>query len=177
MQNGSNLQVMIQLYKNTRRARKGRQLWRKLISRYSIDNTAVILMPSTDSEINFYALLYLDQMIESRNFDDALILTYDPVVNKCAYMFSKKIIDVKYFSREKAEDLMQYYCLYEFDNRLIIASLDEPQGRNASALIDKKGITSEEIFAAGVYRLYPVTRPKLPNYVGKDEKIRRFIYG
>lgn len=177
MQNGSNLQVMIQLYKNTRRARKGRQLWRKLISRYSIDNTAVILMPSTDSEINFYALLYLDQMIESRNFDDALILTYDPVVNKCAYMFSKKVMDVKYFSREKAEALMQYYRLYEFDNRLIVASLEEPCGRNGSVFATKKGITSEEIFVTGVYRVYPVTRPKLPQYVGKDEKVKRFIYG
>lgn len=168
---------LIKRIERIRRAYKGRRWWKKLISKYQIDNTAVILMPSKNQEDNYFALLYLDQMIESRKYDNALILTYDPVVKKCAYMFSKKIIDVKYFSREKAEDLMQYYCLYEFDNRLIIASLDEPQGRNASALIDKKGITSEEIFAAGVYRLYPVTRPKLPNYVGKDEKIRRFIYG
>ena len=160
-----------------RRAYKGRRWWKKLVSKYQIDNTAVILMPSKDSEINFYALLYLDQMIKSRNYDNALILTYDPVVKKCAYMFSQMIIDVKFFSREKAEDLMQYYCLYEFDNRLIVASLDEPYGRNGSAFIGRKELTSEEIFATGVYRLYPVTRPKLPNYVGKDEKIRRFIYG
>ena len=70
---------------------------------------------------------------------------------------------------------MQFYCLYEFNKKFIVASLDEPYGRNGSALIGKKGTTKEEIFVSGVYRVYPFERPDEPEYTGDDEEIKRFI--
>ena len=70
---------------------------------------------------------------------------------------------------------MQFYCLYEFNKKFIVASLDEPYGRNGMALVGKKGTTKEEAFVMGVYRIYPFGRPGEPKYMGSDEDIRRFV--
>lgn len=137
--------------------------------------TAVVLLPTLDRETNYLALLYLDTMLKSCKYANAVILTHDPAVRKVAPLFSDRIVKTVSFSRKKAEHLMQYYCLYEFNKRFIVASLDEPNGRNGSALIGKRGTTKEEIFVIGVYRVYPFTRPEAPAYDGDDRQIREFL--
>ena len=169
--------VKRQLYRNLRAAYRGWWQWHKVIRGKGVGNTAVVLLPSCDREINHLALLYLDDMLKSRKHDNAVILTHDPAVLKSAGLFSQKILRVIPFSRKKAEDLMQFYCLYEFDKRFLVASLDEPNGRNGSVLIGKKGTTQEEIFVIGVYRVYPFERPEAPEYHGDDPEIRKFLEG
>lgn len=167
--------VKRQLYRNLFASYCGWWQWHKITKRKNISNSAVVLLPSCEREINLLALLYLDSMLKSRQYVNAIILTCDPVVQKSARLFSNNIIDVISFSRKKAENLMHYYCLYEFDERFIVASLDEPNGRNGSALIGKKGTTKEEIFVIGVYRIYPFSRPKMPEYNGSDNDILGFL--
>lgn len=168
-------QVKRQLYRNLISAYQGWWQWHKITKRKGVSNTAVILLPSGERETNLLSLLYLDAMLKSRKHTNAIILTHDPEVIKSAHLFSNKILDVVNFSRKKAEHLMQFYCLYEFDKRFIVASLDEPNGRNGSALLGKRGTTKEEIFVIGVYRVYPFERPPLPEYTGDDEEIRNFL--
>lgn len=171
-------QVKRQLYLNLLSAYKGWWQWHKIIKSKGVEsNTAVILLPACDREINYLALLYLDEMLKSRKYKNAVILTHDPAVKKCAQLFSRNILRVVSFSRKKAEHLMQFYCLYEFDKRFTVASLDEPNGRNGSALIGKRGTTVEEIFVIGVYRVYPFTRPESPAYDGTDAEIKTFLEG
>jgi len=171
-------QVKRQLYKNLISAYRGWWQWHKVVKRRGVEgNTAVVLLPSCDREINYLALLYLDDMLKSRKYINAVILTHDPAVRKCADMFSEHVLQVIPFSRKKAELLMQFYCLYEFDKRFTVASLDEPNGRNGSALIGKRGTTVEEIFVIGVYRVYPFQRPDAPVYEGDDAQIRTFLEG
>ncbi len=167
--------VKRQLYKNLIAAYRGWWQWFKIKHIKGFDNTAVILLPSCDKEINYLALTYLDDLLKSRKHTNAIILTHDTVVLKSANLFSQKILKVKKFSRKKAEDIMQFYCLYEFNKKFIVASLDEPYGRNGSALIGKKGTTKEEIFVIGVYRIYPFTRPEKPEYSGDDKEVIDFI--
>ena len=169
-------EVKRQLYKNLIAAYRGWWQWRKVIHRSGVGNaTVVVLLPDCNRETNYLALLYLDDMLKSRKYDNAVILTHDPAVLKSAQLFSKKTLYVIPFSRKKAEDLMQFYCLYEFDRRFIVASLDEPNGRNGSALIGKRGTTVEEIFVIGVYRVYPFERPQNPSYDGDDPDIKAFL--
>lgn len=171
-------QVKRQLYLNLISAYRGWWQWHKVIKGKGITgNTAVILLPDCDREINHLALLYLDDMLKSRNYKNAVILTHDPAVKKSVSLFSQNILRVISFSRKKAEHLMQFYCLYEFDKRFTVASLDEPNGRNGSALIGKRGTTIEEIFVIGVYRVYPFQRPQAPVYTGNDPEIRIFLEG
>ena len=167
--------VKRQLYKNLFKAYGGWWQWRKIKKIKGFDNTAVILLPSIERDINHLALLYLDDMLKSRGHDNAIILTHDPEVMKAAHLYSDKILKVVPFSRKNAEYIMQFYCLYEFNKKFIVASLDEPYGRNGSVLVGKRGTTKEEIFVIGVYRIYPFDRPAEPEYIGNDEAIKRFI--
>lgn len=171
-------QVKRQLYINLLSTYRGWWQWHRIIKGKGVEaGTAVILLPDCNRETNHLALLYLDDMLKSQGFKNAILLTHDPIVEKCAPLFSKNILRVIPFSRKKAEHLMQFYCLYEFDKRFTVASLDEPNGRNGSALIGKRGTTVEEIFVIGVYRIYPFQRPSPPVYSGSDPEIKTFLEG
>ncbi len=131
-------------------------LWHYLVKKNpEIKNTAVILIPTVNDIDSYYALLYADQYVKNKRRDNAVILTHDSRINKVIGDFSDKIIKVIPFSRKKSEALMQYATLYDFDERLIIASLNEPKGRNGTSPVGVKGITEEEIFAVGVYGCFP----------------------
>lgn len=171
-------QVKRQLYINLIATYRGWWQWHKVIKGKGVTaNTAVILLPDCNRETNHLSLLYLDDMLKSHNYKNAVILTHDPAVKKSVSLFSQNILRVISFSRKKAEHLMQFYCLYEFDKRFTVASLDEPNGRNGSALIGKRGTTVEEIFVIGVYRVYPFQRPEAPVYTGDDPEIKTFLEG
>lgn len=149
--------------------------WHRITRRKSVDPyTAVILMPSENKQDHYCALLYLNDMLPARGFRGAVILTFDESVRKAAPLFSDRIKEVIHFSRAQAERLMQYTCLYNFDNRLVIASLQEPRGRNGEALVGKRGISREEVFAAGVYRIIP-KHLAAPPYRGNDPEIRSLL--
>lgn len=170
--------VKRELYKNLLAAYYGWWLWRKIIRKKGVNGkTIVLLLPSCDNEINYLALLYLDELLKRRKYKNAVILTHDRTVEKSAMLFSDNILEVLSFSRKKAEALMQFYCLYDFDKRFIVASLDEPNGRNASKLVGKRGTTKEEVLIIGVYRMYPFERPEAPIYRGNDADIIKFLEG
>ena len=170
--------VRYQLYRNLISCYKGWWQWNRILKTDGVEkNTAVVLLPSLDRVTNRLALLYLDEMLKSGGYRNAVLLTHDPAVKKSAALFSQNILHVVDFSRESAEHLMQFYCLYEFDRRFICASLDEPNGRNGSALIGKLGTTLEEVFVIGVYRLYPFERREPPEYAGDDVDIKYFLEG
>lgn len=135
---------------------KGAFLWRRLLRKYKeINNTAVIIIPEND-DCRYFALKYLDRMLCAMKFDNAVILSCDEEIARIAESFSDKISRVVDFSVKKSKILEQYYMLFEFDRRIIFASLDIPKGRCGSKLIGLKGLTAEEVFAIGVYRIYPL---------------------
>lgn len=153
--------VKRELKKSKREVKKGWFLWSLLMKTHKeIQNTAVILMPSKNDAYNYYAMLYVNQYLNKIERENAVILTHDKRVIRDAKNFSPNITSVIPWSRKKAKLLMKYASLYEFDNRLCIASLEEPYGRNGERLVDVKGITQEEIFAIGVYRLFPFVAEK-----------------
>lgn len=154
---------------------RGWWVWRRAVRKYHIGATAVILMPGTNRQYNLSALLFLDQMLKHRKYDNAVILTVDKAAAACAKLFSENIRAVECISRRRAEQLMQFYCLYEFDPRFIVASLDEPDGRNVWRLVGVRATTVDELMALGVYKLPVFERPKLPAYAGNDEKIIQFL--
>lgn len=145
----------------------GFYIWHQLIAKHpEIKNTAVILLPSSDDTNNYYALLYANQGITKMERDNAVILTFDKRVMASAKNFSNRIVNIIPFSRKRALALMRYASLYNFDDRLVIASLDEPSGRNGRDLVGIKGITEEEIFAVGVYKCYPFKKETPVTFAG-----------
>ena len=154
---------------------RGWWIWHRLVKRHRLGRTRVILLPSVNRAYNCPALLYINQMLERHGYEDAIILSVDSVVQRAAPLFSQRIRAVETISRRKAERLMQFYCLYEFDPRFVVASLDEPNGRNAAGLIGKNGTTVEELIAIGVYQLSEFTKEEIPYYKGNDPEIIAFL--
>lgn len=141
------------------------------------NHTAVILIPEGDHESSFFALAYLNRLLEHRGWENAILLSTDTLIPRCADYFSNKILAVKHLRPEQEKDLLQLACLYRFDDHFICASIDCPEGRNGSALIGKKGLTKEEIFAVGVYGLWPFQQAHVPTYDGTDPDIMHFMKG
>ena len=174
---GESQEIKKLMWHNLWASYRGWWIWHRLVKRYHLGRTRVILLPSQNLRYNYAALRYVDQMLERHNYNNAIFLTVDPVVKKTAELFSKNILAVEPISRKKAERLMQFYCLYEFDPRFVVASLEEPNGRNAVGLIGKNGITVEELIAIGVYQLPNFSKENIPCYRGTDPEVQAFLKG
>ena len=163
------------MYRALLDALKGWWFYHRLIKKYKLQRTKICLIPDQEGKYLGASLLYLDQMLQVQGYDSAVILTV-PVLKKAeAELFSDRIELLKKISRKKAEQLMQFYCLYNFDVRFVICSLDEPTGRQGSGLVGKRGITQEEVFAVGVYGIPDYIQFVPSPYRKKDQKILRFL--
>jgi len=143
---------------NTMQAQRGAQYWDRLKNETELgDNDCVLLFPSCDKEINFTSLLYLDQLMNIKQFDHAVILSVDKTVMEHAGRFSNRISRIIEISRDDAVCLMRYYALLEFSSRFYICSLQEPEGRLGELLLEKWDFTMDEMVRAGIYRMYGYT--------------------
>lgn len=165
-----------QLKKNLWKTYQGWWQWHKIVrSRHIQPQTVILLLPSLGSPENYYAMLYLDKFLESRSFQRAIILTQDEGVIKAAHLFSHNIVQIIKISEKKIDALLQFACLYYFDERLFIASLNKPDGRYADRLIGVNGICYGEVFSVGVYGLNKYFDLRPPKYKGHDKEIKEFI--
>ena len=136
-----------------RQAKSGRTYWMNFVKKYNIDNTKyVLILPETQHNYNESALKNLPDFLKKRGIKQAYILSYDPYVIAQNEKVSDQITIVV-ASEEEIQNLIQLYCLYEFAPNVLIGSLQEPSGRKGSALIGKKGLSAEEVFAGVVYSL------------------------
>lgn len=158
----------------------GWKVWHKIIKKYNMktakyQKTAVILMPQNDCENSYYALLYLDRMLSLKKYSSAVILYTNPLIKKAADLMTNKTRGFECITENEANDLLQYYALYPFDERFIAASLTEPNGRNGKDLLNVNGITIEELVAIGIYQIVPYVQKKRPNYDGEDLELKEFM--
>lgn len=134
------------LDKSIEMAYKGREDWINLISEYNIgDRDYVVLFPKIDRAVNDIAVKYVKKLTEKGK---VLLLTHD---DNLLNISDIKGVSAKFYSREDAENLMKFYALYQFTDRLIIVSLDEPEGRTGKNLTGINGITLEELIAVGIF--------------------------
>lgn len=145
-----NLEEILQ--KKIEKAGKGREAWLGLVKQYHIsDETYVILFPQCGTDCNRYVLKYLSAYAEKVKAKRLLLLTDDKEIleNKDLQIDCEKVV----WKREQAECLMAYYTLQMFTDKLIIAALDEPEGRNGQNIIGVRGVTEEEAVAVGILGL------------------------
>lgn len=143
------------------KAEKGRAFWIKLMeSTSSGEVTYVILIPDGDIRDAYLSLFFLEDFIREKNARSVLILSANATVREAAPLFCNRIRDIIAVDRETEEAILAFYCLYEFSNRLIIASLSEPQGRRGAGLVRTGIVCYAETFAVIVYGL---SRWKLQN--------------
>lgn len=163
------------MHRNLVSAYKGWWQWKRIKRIEGFGQTAVILLPEKNREINRIALCYLDQLLEVHHYTNAVILSVDSDIKEAAPLFSDKILRVKTYSRRKAHNLLQLYCLLDFDERFVCASLQEPFGRKGDQVVGLHGTTTEEAFVVGVYGIYPFVPMQLPRYDGENPILTHFL--
>lgn len=150
----------------------GNKIWKettKLIS----ENDIVLVMPENDDELNYYSLLYIDQYIEENKKKECVVITNNKKVISNYKYLSEKITRIEKLSNKKIRSLIQFYCLYKFDERVLFASLSKPNGRNAERILGKNGIRMEDIVAIGIFQL---KRTKTENDLSLPQKNSKKIF-
>lgn len=163
------------MHRKTCSAMRGCFIWHRLIRKYKLKNNIALFFPSTEHSCNYYALLYLEQLITHTNSGSAIILTVDEHVKIAAPFFSLRIAHVVKISEKDAQNLLDYYSLGPFDNRFYVVSLNKPFGRNADKLVGKNGTTVAEIISLAVFRLPKFIEEAPPVYSGSDPTLTEFL--
>lgn len=139
------------LEKAIKQAEYGRKIWLELVDKYGLEgNFRVVLFPSDDKDINTISVKAMRKL--SEKVEKLIALSYSQEV--LSWDVKESNIILQLFSRKEAEALMRFYSMYEFTDKLIIASLDEPEGRKGKGLIGVKGITLEELVNIGIFKQY-----------------------
>lgn len=140
-------------YKKLHMARKGKKILSKICKRYK--DVVFLVFPEYDKEINRFALLYLDEFLFRSNYKYAVIITIDENLIPLTKQYSAKIEDIIVLSEKKVEDLICYYSLNPNLRDIKIISLEKPEGRRGSNLLNKNDLSLEQLIAIGIYKLLP----------------------
>ena len=152
--------LIIQILKRTASCYRGWWPWHCICNIRGMDRTVVVLITNDDPDVVRFALAYLDDLVQIRDCQNAIVLSTDTEILEQACSRSKKILATKKINERQKDDLLQLMCLYRFDERFVCAALDEPVGRNGSRFIGRKGISKEEIVAVGIYGLNSLKNAK-----------------
>ena len=139
-------------------AAKGKKSFLKILKKFSLfkdKKLAYLIFPEKDAEINHYAFLYLDDFLLRFGYDSAVIVTSERNIDENELKLSDKIIEVLNFSRVQIQNLIDYYSMNPAMKDVRIVSLDKPSGRRGTNLLNRKGLSVEQMIAIGVYFLLP----------------------
>lgn len=124
----------------------GREHWLWITEKYELtENSLVVLFPDKENEINDIAWQCIERISDKK--DKIIVLTENENISEI------KNVNQVLITRQYAEELMKFYSLYQFTDKLIIVSLDEPEGRHGKGLVGKKGITLEDMVNIGIFGL------------------------
>lgn len=162
--------------KDILQAYKGRLFWKNIVRKYNInENKYVIILPKIRTKENYYALLFLEQFLKEKKAESAIIITIDNSIKEMVKYFTHKVEAVYVVNNNKLNQLIKFYCLYKFTDRLIIASLKEPYGQNGSGLINKKGLKYKDVFGKIVYNISDISSVKKPKYIKNKNELLKFF--
>lgn len=151
--------IQKEVEKKAAEARKGREKWLYLKETYRIDkNTYIILFPEEKTQCNQYILKYLPEFSKKVNANRIILLSYDEEILKANIHCSDIVYEIVFWNRAAADELMAYYSIQRFSDNLLIASLNQPKGRNGENLIGINGITEEEVVSIGILGIRGVNK-------------------
>ncbi len=133
----------------------GRRFWLKLDRSYSINRNGlyVVLMPEDDRELNEQALRHIDDMVRYRRANGVIVLTNQRWILDCAETVSENVKAVCDISAQKINDLLSFFELYEFTERLFTISLTKPFNRQVHRAVGVHDITKEDIVCICIYQI------------------------
>jgi hypothetical protein len=139
------------MLRRTAAALHGALLWTQLSRRHDLDQGVyVLLMPEDDPELNGAALAHIDDLIADRRAQGIVL------VSDCASPAPERvpgIIAVERWTSRRIDALISFYELYAISDRLLILSLTRPFGNGLHRLLDRQGVTTEDLACLGCLRL------------------------
>lgn len=130
------------LEKRLEEARKGRLYWLALQEKYKLDATCYVLLIPDREDIVHLKRRFL-QYISNKHGSKGVVLAEDNIISQTEW--GKNNLYAEACTRQEAENLMRFYCMYQFTSNLLIASLEKPDGRKGEKLVGKKGLDRQEI--------------------------------
>lgn len=130
-------------------AEKGRSYWLYLQDKYKLDASGYVLLVPDKEDIVHLKERFC-QYITNKNGSKGLILADQSLISQISNIKGDTLY-AEACTRQEAENLMRFYCMYQFTSNLLIASLEKPDGRRGKNLIGKKGFCREEILDMVVF--------------------------
>lgn len=133
---------------------KGKRIWRHLIRKYNIGNKdIVVFLIEEDDELNYYACLYLPDILLRKSSNKAYIVSpyasnLEGLENVQLHGGTKIEVGI-----EEARQIMKYYQLVKFSNYVYFISLTWPPSNLVYRLLGKHGVNKEDIVCLGIYSL------------------------
>jgi hypothetical protein len=138
--------------KRIKAAFAGRAFWLKLKKEYDIDNGVyVLLMPEDDPELNELALLHIDDLVNHRKARGIIILTDQQQVMDAEQAHSDSILKLIEMTGSEIDNLLSFFELYAFTERLLIVSLTRPYGSKLYNTLGIQGVTKEDLVCLCIF--------------------------
>ena len=91
-------------------AEQGKKIWESLEEKYKAD--LYILFPHINEEYNYYALLHLEQFIQTKKAEKVVLLIVDDVIAKAVPLFTNKPLVIHKMQMEEKNDYKKAFLKY-----------------------------------------------------------------
>lgn len=126
-----------------------KKIWRKHHKVRNNARTFAVIFPEHDDELEKYTLQTIEHFLEQTHYKKFFLIGTSE--------FSKEITSLKccaayeLITDREMQLLMESLCFFMFQTNIIVVSLDQPYGRNASNILSYNKITKEDIIKKGIF--------------------------
>ncbi|MCI9078956.1 MAG: hypothetical protein HFH68_08540 [Lachnospiraceae bacterium] len=132
-------------------ARKGRLYWLYLLEKYQLDFAGYVLLIPDKEDIVHLKESFTQYIAKKSGSKGVIIICQELASMAGCKEDSINNVYIETCTIQEAENLMRFYCMYQFTPNLLIASLEKPDGRRGINLAGKEGLSREEILDMVVF--------------------------
>jgi hypothetical protein len=134
-------------------AYRGSRLWAGLERKYKVEEGLyVLLMPEDDAELNAAALERVEDLVADRRAQGVVVVG-DRASSSVPGEPGPAIVGTELWSAGQIDALIAFYELCSITDRLLIVSLTRPFGNSLHRLLDRQGVSKEDLVSLGCLRL------------------------
>lgn len=135
-------------------AKAGRSFWLDLKSQYNLNaSDYVLLIPDMNEDIKHLIECFLIYIKKKHGNTGLVVVPQKIQQNILINCVESDKLQLHICTEKQIEELMRFYCMYQFTSNLLIASLTKPDGRRGELLVGKKGFKRQEILDMVVFGL------------------------
>jgi hypothetical protein len=110
-------------------------------------------MPENDRELNEQALRHMGDLVSNRKAKGVLVATNQPWVTENIGLSPVKPLAFITVTDKEIDEVVSFFELYAFTDRLLIVSLTKPYGSKLINAVGLQGITKEDLVCLSIYMI------------------------